>query len=301
MPTQIIPTLAEALDFPLETGSEQRRTAKQQVLDYLRQKEMLLLLDNVEHLLAGVELVADILKTAPKVKILATSRERLHLHQEQLFALQGLDAPQVAESEDFAEFTAVRLFRQSAQRVKHDFQLRAEDQQWLMRICHLVGGMPLAVELAAGWADMLSVTDIAQEIQQGIDFLETEAHNIPPRHRSIQAVFAGSWQRLNAAEQAVLPQLSIFRGGFTRKAAQTITKASLRTLGKLVAKSLLQYNQDKDRYQIHELLRQYAAERLAQDAAQEKSIRAAHSAYYLNALAEREEKAQGTRTANGTS
>ena len=290
---QIVPTLADALDFPLETGSEQRRTAKQQVLDYLRQKEMLLVFDNFEHLLGGVDLVADILQTAPKVKLLATSRERLHLHQEQLFALQGLDAPQVAASDDFAEFTAVRLFLQSAQRVKHDFQLRSEDQQWLVRICHLVGGMPLAVELAAGWVEVLTVAEIAQEIQRDLDLLETETHNIPARQRSIRAVFDGSWKRLSLAEQAALTQFSIFRGGFTRQAAQTIVGASLRTLGKLANKSLLQFDQARERYFVHELLRQYAAERLAKNETQEGAVREAHSRYYLNALAEREVKLKG--------
>ncbi len=101
---------------------------------------MLLLLDNFEHLLAGVELVADILQTAPMIQILVTSRERLHLHQEQLFALGGLDAPQSEQTEGVEGFTAVQLFLQSAQRIKHDFQLRAGDERWLTRICHLVAG-----------------------------------------------------------------------------------------------------------------------------------------------------------------
>lgn len=256
---QIVPTLAEALDFPLETGGEQRRPAKQQVLDYLRQKSMLLIFDNCEHLLDGVDLVADILQTAVHVKIIATSRERLQLHQEQLFTLHGLDAPPSEQQEDLEAFTAVQLFLQSARRVRHDFQFSAGDERWLVRLCHLVGGMPLAVELAASWVEMLSLADIVAEIQQSLDFLETAVRNIPARQRSIRAVFDGSWKQLRPKEQQILPQFAVFRGGFTRQAAQTITGASLHSLSKLVNKSLLQYDAARQRYQIHELLRQYLA------------------------------------------
>ena len=253
---------------------------------------MLLVFDNFEHLLGGVDLVADILQTAPKVKLLATSRERLQLHQEQLFTLHGLDTPQ-SEREDVEAFTAVQLFLQSAQRVRHDFQLRTADQPWLVRLCHLVGGMPLAMELAASWVEMLSLPEIVQEIQQSLDFLETAVRNIPARQRSIRAVFDGSWKQLNPTEQQILPQFAVFRGGFTRQAAQTITGASLHSLSKLVNKSLLQYDQARQRYQIHELLRQYLVERLEQDDTQENNVRSAHSTYYLNALAEREAKLKG--------
>ncbi len=139
---------------------------------------------------------------------------------------------------------------------------------------------------------MLSLANIAQEIQQSLDFLETNLHNVPSRHRSIQAVFERSWQRLGQAERDVLPQLSVFRSGFTRQAVQTITRASLRTLGKLVNKSLLQYNQARDRYFIHELLRQYSAEKL-KESGRETAVCNQHSSYYLKALHEREEKLKG--------
>ena len=312
-PDQIIPTLADVLDFPLETGGEQRRTAKQQVLDYLRQKVMLLVLDNFEHLLAppksprtrgtgGGELVADILQSAPQVKIIATSRERLQLHQEQLFTLQGLDTPASEQEENVEYFTAVQLFLQSARRVKHDFQLREGDQRWLTRICHLVAGMPLAVELAAGWVEMLSLADIAQEIQQSLDFLEADLHNMPSRHRSMQAVFASSWQRLDKAEREVLSKLSVFRGGFTRQAAQAVAGATLRQLLRLVSQSLVQAGGTDGRYQLHELLRQYGAEKLKESGEDKPAlsgsagvsqaevvVRDQHSRYFCRTLNEKEQ------------
>ena len=122
--------------------------------------------------------------------------------------------------------------------------------------------MPLAVELAAGWVEMLSLADIAQEIQQSLDFLETDLQNVPSRHRSIQAVFESSWQQLDKTERDVLSKLSVFRGGFTREAAQAVAGANLRQLAQLVNKSLLQFGKEQNRYSIHELLRQFGAEKL---------------------------------------
>ena len=307
-PAQMAPTLAEALDFPLDSGGQQQRTAREQILDYLQQKRMLLVLDNLEHLLSppgsttsspspppggirgGEELVADILQAAPQVQVVTTSRERLHLQEEQVYPIQGLAfpdweaAPPSGEQEDMRQYTAVQLFLQSARCLQPDLTVQADDLNSLGRICRLVDGMPLAVELAAGWVDMLSLADIAAEIQQSADFLETEVRNVPERHRSMRAVFAASWQRLSAGEQAVFPQLSVFRGGFTRQAAQAITGASLRLLGRLVSKSLLHYDRSRDRYQLHELLRQYGAEKLAEDETMETAVRQQQSHFYCTAL-----------------
>ncbi len=283
----IIPTIAEALDFQLETGG-QTRTPQQQVLDYLRQKQLLLVLDNFEHLLDGVELVANILQAAPGVKILATSRERLHLHEEQIYPIQGLAFPDWEAPADAADYTAVQLFLQSARRIQPHFELTADDIPDLTHICRLVEGMPLGIELAAAWVDTLALADIAAEIRRSLDLLATEVRNIPARHRNMRAVFDTSWQRLNEAERQVLARLSILRGGFTRQAAQRITGASLRGLGKLTSKSHLQYDRDRDRYQIHELLRQYGAEKLAENGAEEMAARDRHSAYYTDLLHQRE-------------
>ncbi len=305
----IIPTMAEALDIPLGTGEQQTRTPKQQILDYLRQKQMLVVMDNFEHLLEGVELVADILQTAPGVQILATSRERLQLHEEQVYPIRGLAFPALDAIESVADSDAARLFLQSARRVQPNFEWQANDLSGLIRICNLLEGLPLGLELAAAWVDILSLADIVAEIQGSLDFLESEKHNIPERHRSMRAVFDTSWQRLSKTERDVFAQLSVFRGGFTRKAVQEVTGASLRVLAALANMSLLRFSRSRDRYEIHELLRQYGAEKLQTVAQTSKvltnlngsqtfevlHVRDRHSAYYCVALHQREADLKGVR------
>jgi predicted ATPase/DNA-binding SARP family transcriptional activator len=291
----IVPAMAEALDFPMDSGGQQTRTPRRQILDYLRRKQMLIVMDNFEHLLDGAEIVTDILGAAPGVQVLASSRERLHLNQEQIFAIEGLEFPDWETPQEAATYSAVRLFIQSAQRIQHDFALAADDLTYLSRICRLVGGLPLAVELAAGWVDMLSLADIAAEIQKSLGFLESEIRDVVARHQSMRAVFDASWQRMSAAEQQIFPQLSVFRGGFTRRAGQEVTGASLRQLGQVVSKSLLQYDRSRDRYQIHGLLRQYGAEKMAEDKELDTSVHDRHSAYYCAALQEREGELKGVR------
>jgi predicted ATPase/transcriptional regulator with XRE-family HTH domain len=289
---QIIPALADALNFPLSSGEQEKRTPKQQILDYLRQKQMLLIMDNFEHLLEEANLVADILRSAPAVKILVTSRERLQLQEEHLFIIHRLEFPDwetgadLAALEDAAEYTAVKLFLQSARRLRRNFQLQADDLTYLSRICRLVEGMPLAVELAAGWVDLLSLREIADELARSLDMLETNMRNVPQRQRSLRAVFDTSWERLSQAEQSALMGFSLFRGGCTREAAQAVTGTSLRTLANLSNKSLIQYRQRNGRYQIHALLRQYAAEKLALNITAETAARGAHCTYYCTALAQ---------------
>ncbi|MCB8944564.1 MAG: tetratricopeptide repeat protein [Ardenticatenaceae bacterium] len=296
---QMIPTIAHALGFALEGSWQENRpdqmpgdtrTARAQIIDYLRHKQLLLILDNMEHLLAGAPLIAEILQTAPLVQIMVTSRERLQLREEQVYPIQGLDFPAWETPEDALQYTAVRLFVQAAHRVQPNFEITADDLTYLTRICRAVGGMPLGLELAASWVDMLSLPDIAAEIQNSLDLLETDVRNVPQRHRSIRAVFDYSWQQLTADEQTIFAQFAVFQGGFSRAAGQKITGASIRLLANLVSKSFLQYNQQRDRYELHELMRQYAAEKLAEDEVQATAVRNHHSHYYCHALQHRENK-----------
>jgi predicted ATPase len=272
------------LNFPLQGGDD--RSSRQQLLDYLRQKKLLLVFDNFEHLLDGAELLADILQSGPEIKILVTSRERLHLLLEQVYPLDGLAFPDLESTEDAAEYTAVLLFLQSARRNQPDFSLRdADDLIHLTRICRMVEGMPLALELAAAWVDMLSLDEIASELQQGIDILETELRDVLARQRSVRASFDYSWRLLDEAEQVIFAQLSIFRGGFTRAAVQEVTGASLRQLSNLLNKSLIRFDMGRDRYEIHELLRQFGTEKLALQPELEASTYDHHSSYYLQMMA----------------
>ena len=172
---------------------------------------MLLVMDNFEHLLEGVDLVYEILQAAPKVKTVTTSRERLQLRSEHLYPITGLEfSERELTAKETAEYTAVKLLLQRVRQVQSGFNPTEEDMLVLSRICRLVEGMPLALELAAGWVDVLSLDDIASEIQQSLDFLETDVRDFPQRQRSIRVVFDNSWERLSAGEQDVLAQFSIF-------------------------------------------------------------------------------------------
>jgi predicted ATPase len=276
-PEHIITTLADALAFPLATGGPQTHTPRQQVLDYLRTKQLLLVLDNCEHLLDGVrDLATALLAAAPVVRLLSTCREPLHLHGELLFPLGGLSAE--------AEADAVALFTSAVTRLRPDFTVDARILVDVTKICRLVGGIPLAIELAAGWADTLTLEMIAAEIA-----------NIPVRHRSMRAIFDATWQRLDAGDGNAFARLAVFRGGGSRGAVQAITGANLRQLQRFVGLSLLQFDPARDRYSLHELLRQYAAEQLAGDPSYEWAARDQHATYYLTALATRERDLTGAR------
>jgi serine/threonine protein kinase/tetratricopeptide (TPR) repeat protein len=279
----IVPATAQALGFSFYEGGEPR----QQLLDYLHEKSMLLILDNFEHLLSGVDLVGEILNTAPPVKILSTSRARLNVQGEQLFHLSGMDFPDWETPEDAMEYSAVKLFLQSARRVRPDFELTPDNLKYVARICKLVEGMPLGILLAASWVEMLALEEIAKEIEKNLDFLETEQRDLPDRQHSMRAVFDYSWNLLTPGEQEVFKKLSVFRGGFTREAAQQVTGASLRELMGLVDKSLLQRS-SSGRYGIHELLRQYAAEKLARAPEDEQACKDRHCTYYAKFLQQRE-------------
>jgi len=276
----MVAAIAQAVNFPLD-GGQDTRTPQQQLLDYLREKQMMLVLDNFEHLLEGASLVSDILGAAPQVKIVVTSRAKLNLQSEHLFQLEGMDLPQ-ADTEPPAVVTqssAVALFLQSAGRLQPGFELADDDAPAVAQICRLVQGMPLGIILAAAWIELLSPAEIAAEINRSLDFLESDLRDVPERHRSIRAVFDYSWQLLSPREQEIFQTLSVFRGGFSREAAQAVTGASLRDLMALNQKSLL-YRAPTGRYELHELLHQYAAGQLAQHPAAGEAVHNAHCAYY---------------------
>jgi predicted ATPase/DNA-binding XRE family transcriptional regulator/uncharacterized protein HemY len=281
----MVPAIADALGLAFQ-GQIKPRV---QLLNYLRDRQMLLVLDNVEHLLDGVELFAEILECAPKINLLITSRERLNLHGEWTFEVQGLPVPPLDQTEQAAEYSAVALFVQSARRAQAGFELSAEEQSSAARICQLVEGMPLGIELAAAWVGLLSCQEVAREIESNIDFLAVTMRDVPERHRSLKATFDHSWRLLSDAERDVLSRLSIFHGGFDRAAAEQVAGATLPLLSSLVAKSLVRRAQE-GRYDLHEVIRQYALARLAEGEARRVETCDHHSEYYLNLAAEYERK-----------
>jgi predicted ATPase/transcriptional regulator with XRE-family HTH domain len=279
----IVPTLADAIGFSFYDASDPRL----QLFTYLRQKRLLLILDNLEHLLDGVDLLADLLQQAPAIKLLVTSRERLNLRGEWVFEVQGLPVPPSNASDPLETYSAARLFLESAQRAQVGFEVTPAEQPAVARICRLMEGLPLGIELAAAWVRALSCHEIAQEIERNLDFLTASARDVPARHHSIRVVFDHSWKLLSAEEQQVLRQLSVFRGGFQREAAAQVAGASLRELTGLVDKSLISLIAE-GRYHLHELLRQFSAAKLDAAPAEQAATLARHSAYFLTFLQERE-------------
>jgi len=278
-PDAVLNALADAVGFQFYPGGEM----KQQLLDFFREKSLLLIIDNCEHVLEGANVVSDILHAAPRLKVIATSRAKLNLQGEALFTIDGMDFPDLQNLSDALQYSAVKLFVQSARRAQPNFELSEDDLPHVARICELVRGLPLGIELAAAWVEMLSLKEIADEVAQNLDFLETESHDAPDRHRSVRAVFDHSWQLLTPDERATFTRIAVFRGRFTRQAGQTVTGAGLRQLMALVNKSLLKRDPDSGVYQVHEILRQYAEQKLA-SSGEDGDIRAAHSDFYLNML-----------------
>ncbi len=245
-------TIAEEL--PLSLASQDDPMV--QVRNYLRNSEVLLVLDNFEHVLEGRSLVQELLEYAPGVKILTTSRERLGLQSEIICNLASMKTADWNSVEEALTYTVAALFVQGARRARPSFALQQAELSGLGRICRLVEGLPLAVLLAAAWVDVLSVEDIATEIEKSSALLETELHDVPERQRSIRSVVESTWRRLSPTEQDLFARLSVFRGSFSREAAHCVAAASLRSLATLISKSLLTRDAESGRYHIHELLRQ---------------------------------------------
>jgi predicted ATPase len=218
---QIITAIADALGFVLY-GATDRAT---QLVHYLHEKALLLVLDNFERWpMTPALLWSVICYGAPALKLLATSREPLHLQAEWVFEVQGLPLPESEKSDELESSSSVKLFLQRARQARVGFTLTAEDRPAVARICQWVEGLPLGIELAAAWVLTLSCQEIARELERsladplrGMDFLATATRDMPERHRSITAVFDHSWKLLSAEEQRVLRQLSVFRAVWAKR------------------------------------------------------------------------------------
>lgn len=295
----LVPAIGEALGF-IFPG---REAPKRQLLTYLQNKNLLLVLDSFEHLLGSYtpaqessasDLLLEILHSAPGVKFLITSRERLNLRDEWLFTVVGLSTPTEQTGDGVEQYAAVQLFLQCARQSWANFAPGA-DLPWIARICQLVEGLPLGIELAATWVQMLSCREIATEIERNLAFLASPLRDTPPRHRSLRAVFEHSWQLLSTVEQQALATLTIFRGGFRKEAAQAIAGASILQLAQIMHKSLLR-REANGRYTLHELLRQFVSEISSSDTTQATVAR--HAAYYLTHLVQQEARLETAQRRN---
>jgi predicted ATPase/DNA-binding CsgD family transcriptional regulator len=293
----LLTTMADVLGVPFAASTD----LKAQLRNYLSDKDILVLLDNLEQLLAGggADQLPDLLQASPALKLLVTSREALKLQEEWVYPIGGMPIPTSDQVGNLESYGVIQLFVERAKQVCGDFPL-ADQQASVVRVCQLVEGVPLAVELAASWTHVLHCDAIAAEISRSLQFLHTHLRNIPDRHRSMQAVFEQSWQLLDLEERSVFARLAVFRGGFGREAAEQVAGASLPILATLVRKSLLRLEAD-GRYQIHELLRQYAEEQLNHASSEDLiHTRHQHAAYYLTFLSDRDADMNGGRQLQAT-
>lgn len=276
-----VPAIMSALGQRVPEGEHDMLAA---LLSDLAPKTRLLVLDNADHLAGNLDLLPAILSNAPQVKLLVTSRESLSSRWEWNVALGGLDVPDSPRAENPETYGAVRLFIERARRVQHTFSL-ADDPAGVIRICQMVEGMPLGIELAAAWLSVMSCEEIAQQI---VD-LDAPYKSVETRHQSLRALFENTWQRLNEREQQRLRQLSVFRGGFTVDTAAAITGITLPELATLVHKSLVSVNYRTSRYEFHNLLSQFMRERLSESPDVEQRVRDSHAAYFVDFLQTRED------------
>lgn len=280
---------AEALGFVFGPRGEPLA----QLLGYLADKELLLVFDNFEHVVAGAAVVTRILDAAPGVKVLVTSRARLGLRNERLLEIGGMGLPAEAAAPDFESYGGVELFVEAARRANPDFDLPPADRPVFLRLARALVGMPLGLELAASLTRVLSLEEVAAEVERNLEILAGEESDVPARHRSIRAVFDYSYELLGEDLRRVLARLAVFRNSFTRAAAEAVADARLPALAALIDASLVR--KAGSSFELHPLVRQFAAERLEGDAAAREETRARHAAFFAGRLRARAEDLIGIR------
>ncbi len=290
--------LASALEVKEEPGCP----LMEALVKFVRDKQLLVILDNCEHLgQACAGLAMQLLKAAPRLKILATSRERLHINGETNYIVPPLTIPdphQVISLKTLPMVEAVRVFIERAVAAQPDFRLTDHNAPAVAEICCHLEGIPLAIELAAARVRSLSVENIAEHIGDRFRILTGGDRTALPRHQTLRALIDWSYDLLGDSEQAMLRQLSVFAGGWTLEAAEAVCGSGavdafevIDLLGNLVEKSLVRLEPETGRYGMLETLRQYAGEKLG-TGAEMKTCRRAHFEYFLR-LAESQRKQFG--------
>ena len=282
-PSLVPQTVASVFD--IQEGPD--RPVIEILKNVLRQKTMLLILDNCDHLLdACVQLVDTLLKNCIHLKILATSREILNMEGEATYYLPSLSVPENDDTlrKKMNNYESVQLFEERAALALSSFQLTKQNTQAVGHICRRVDGIPLAIELAAARVDILQVDEICKQLEHCFDLLVRNSRTVIARHQTMRASMDWSWGLLTPVEQTFMRQLSVFAGGWTLEAAQAVCEGdALNLTSALVKKSLIIVNQESShetRYRFHEIVRQYAREKLIQ-AGKEENIRTRHLKYFL--------------------
>lgn len=275
----LVSAIADVLGMPLR----ERGDPWSQLAAALAEREVLLVLDGLEALPDAGPRLAELLARAPGLTVLATSRAPLGVSLESRFVLDGLQLPSLDAPLDLGA-DSVRLFVQTARRMRPSFSLRDGHGAATAEVCRLVAGVPLAIELAAAWIQVLSPQEIAAEIERDLDILRALEHDRPARQRSLRRVFEATWERLDEAERAVLLGAAGCAGPVDLAALTQVAGASLDTLSALTARGLVRRDAG-GRVEMHQLVRQYARERLA--AAPEKAavIAVRHLEHYADRVA----------------
>jgi DNA-binding SARP family transcriptional activator/Tfp pilus assembly protein PilF len=271
--------IIEALADTLGLRFHRENDRWEQILHFLSDKQLLLILDNFEHLLDGADLLAKILKRAAGIRILVTSQQRLNLKEEWLFEVPELEYPKEDSTLDMEKHSAVRLFLEKAKRVKPRLVPTEEDRSAIVLICRYVEGLPLGIELAAGCLQAFSCREIAKEMERGFGILSTTLQDVPERHRSLEALFERFWRLLTQPERQLMIKLSVFRGGFTRQAAEEVAQASLPVLFFLMNKSFLK-RKESERYEMLGLLREFVKTKARSSSKRVEEVRSRHAGYF---------------------
>lgn len=264
-------TIAKVLDLSLQG----QRPPLEQLQRFLVGKRILLILDNIEHLLPEVILCQSLLVNCPQLKILTTSRKPLQVYGEWLYHLQGLKVAQHLAA--IPSCAAFALFMQAARRVHYQFSPTVEDQALILEICRLVNGMPLGIEMAASWLKHLSCAEVLRELNQHLQSFDPSVSTSPVS--ALSQVVEQTWQMLSSREQQIMQMLAFFRGGFTREVASALTDASLADYGSLIDKSILN-RKPTGQYVLHEVMRHYASHVYIAEASQLKMAQG-FVGYYL--------------------
>lgn len=280
---QLVYSIGSTLGLHFDEMSSQRS----QLISFLSPLETLVLLDGFEHMVPSTELLIDILQHAPDVKFMVTTRVRLEFQSACILELQGLEYPMDGVTAEAIRQPAVQLFISRAARAQPAFEANTITLPEVIRICKLVEGHPLAIELAASGLRARTCQQIAQEIQSSLDSLQTLQQDMPLRHRSFRAALDHAWQVLQENEREVLARLSVFSGTFTLSAAQEIAGGDIQMLSALVGKSLL-LQDVVYRFRLQPLVRTYLDEILRSHPARYHRVHRKHSHYYLSFVHQRE-------------
>lgn len=294
-PTLVASTIAQALG--VVTGGGQ--SVVESLKNYLGGKELLLLLDNFEQVMEAAPLVGELLSSAPKLKVLATSREALHLYGEREFPVPPLDLPDLRHLpplEQLTQYEAVRLFIERATLVKADFAVTNDNAPAVAEICYRLDGLPLAIELAAARVKLLPPQAMLQRLQSRLKVLTGGARDLPARQQTLRGAIEWSYDLLGDEERKLFRRMSAFTGGCTLEAIEAVCNVEgdvrdvLDAVSSLADKSLLKQQEGAEaeaRFWMLETIREYALERL-EDSDEARAIQRQHADFYL-ALSEEAE------------